>query len=71
MRSEMPNTPFCLFLGIDAFLGFPTWNNWQDILAEAHIIVAHRPNYALPTSGVIADLMQERSQNSPLICINI
>lgn len=63
MRTEIPDTPLCLLLGIDAFLGFASWHCWRDILNLAHIIVAHRPQYHLPTAGIIAELLKERLQN--------
>jgi len=62
MRKEMPGTPLCLLLGIDAFLGFSSWHRWREILNETHIVVAHRPQYQLPTEGVIADLLKENLQ---------
>lgn len=62
LRQELPDTPLCLLVGIDAFLGFPSWNRYKEILAYAHLIVAHRPNYHLPTSGIVADLVKERLQ---------
>lgn len=64
LRNEMPNTPLCLLVGIDAFLGFTTWHRYQEILALCHIVVAHRPHYQLPTTGLIAELMKERLQNT-------
>lgn len=63
MRSEMPDTPFCLLVGIDAFLGFPSWHRWKEILAYAHIIVAHRPHYHLPQAGIVAELIHAHLQN--------
>ncbi len=63
MREEMPTTPLCLLLGIDAFLGFPSWHRWRDILNHAHLIVAHRPQYHLPSTGIIADLLKENLQH--------
>ena len=63
LRQEMPNTPLCLLVGIDAFLGFTSWNRWEEILNNAHIIVAHRPQYHLPATGLIAELMKERLQS--------
>lgn len=62
-HTEMPETPLCLLVGIDAFLGFLSWHQWKEILDHAHIIVAHRPHYYLPTTGTIADLLKERMQN--------
>lgn len=65
MRAEMPDQALCLLLGIDAFLGFASWHRWKDILEEAHLVVAHRPQYQLPKTGVIADLLTSRLQDDP------
>lgn len=62
MRAEMPDTPLCLLVGIDAFLGFSSWHRWEEILDHVHIIVAHRPHYHLPHDGIIADLIHARLQ---------
>ncbi|OGT40155.1 MAG: hypothetical protein A3F12_07830 [Gammaproteobacteria bacterium RIFCSPHIGHO2_12_FULL_38_14] len=67
MHQEMPNTPLCLLLGIDAFLGFTSWHRWQEILNQAHIIVAYRPRYQLPSTGIIADIVKERLQHEHAI----
>jgi nicotinate-nucleotide adenylyltransferase len=63
MRDELPNTPLCLLIGIDAFLGFPSWHRFSEILNCAHIIIAHRPQYRLPGTGIIAELIKERLQH--------
>lgn len=60
MREEMPDHPLCLLVGLDAFLGFTSWHRWEDILRNTHIVVAHRPQYQLPETGVIAELIKER-----------
>ena len=62
LRAEMPRTPLCLFIGMDAFLNFQQWQRWQEIMEHTHIILAHRPNYQLPASGAIADLIKSRLQ---------
>lgn len=62
MREELPETPLCLMMGIDALLGLPSWHRWQEILDYAHIVIAHRPHYHLPQSGNVADLIKQRSQ---------
>jgi len=41
------NTPLCLFVGADAFLGLHTWHRWEDLIALAHVVVAHRPGASL------------------------
>lgn len=57
---KIPQTPFCILIGIDAFLGFTSWHRWQEILDQAHLLVAHRPNYHLPHTGIVAKLIRER-----------
>lgn len=50
LRAEHgPAKPLFLLLGGDAFLGLPTWHRWQELLALAHIVVAHRPG-AMPNA---------------------
>ena len=62
LRAEMPLTPLCLFVGIDAFLQFQNWHRWEEILNNCHLIVAHRPQYNLPQTGLIADMINARLQ---------
>ncbi len=65
LRTDLPQTPLCLIMGIDALLNFPSWHRWQEILTRAHLIVVHRPHYQLPTAGIIADLLKQRLQKNP------
>jgi nicotinate-nucleotide adenylyltransferase len=60
LRATRPKTPLCVIMGIDALLGFPSWHRWEEILTMAHLIVAHRPQYQLPTTGIVAELLKDR-----------
>ena len=60
LHDRLPNTPLCIFMGIDALLNFPSWHKWEAILQLAHLVVAHRPQYQLPKTGVVADLLKQR-----------
>lgn len=60
LRTELPGRPLCLVLGMDAFLGFTGWRRWQDILALAHIVVAHRPGWERPQDAVLGGLLAAR-----------
>ena len=60
LSTAFPNTVLCLLMGIDTFLSLTSWYCWQDIFALAHVLVAHRPSYQLPHSGLIADLLKQR-----------
>ncbi len=43
LRAELGTTRLCLIIGMDAFLGLPTWHDWQRLFTQAHIAVMHRP----------------------------
>jgi nicotinate-nucleotide adenylyltransferase len=34
-------------MGVDAFLGLTTWSRWERLFELAHIVVAHRPGFAV------------------------
>lgn len=63
LRTTRPKTPLCVIMGIDALLGFPSWHRWEEILTIAHLIIAHRPQYQLPKTGIVANLLKERLTN--------
>lgn len=60
LQKNCPDTPLCLIMGIDALLGFTSWHRWEDILKIAHLVIAHRPQYQLPQTGIIAELLKQR-----------
>ena len=59
LREEFPDRPLGLIIGMDAFLGLPTWHRWDEILDYAHIVVAHRPGWKAPDIGVLGELIVE------------
>lgn len=61
LRVEFPDQPLCLILGMDAFLGLPSWHRSAELLSLCHIVVAHRPGWTLPTAGLLADLVSARA----------
>lgn len=59
LRAELGDqTPLCLLLGSDAFLGISTWHRWQELLTLAHIVVAHRPG-ASPHEDAMTPTLRE------------
>jgi nicotinate-nucleotide adenylyltransferase len=64
LHKKIPNTPLCLIMGIDALLHFPSWHRWEDILKQAHLIIAHRPHYHLPQTGIVAELIKQRLKSN-------
>ena len=53
LRDEMPQTPLVLLLGMDAFVHFDQWHQWQRIIELAHIAVASRPGVSMLPEGVV------------------
>ncbi len=60
MRAEFSGRPLGLILGMDAFLGLPTWHRWTELLELAHIVVAHRPGWKAPDLGPLGELISNR-----------
>ncbi len=51
LRADFPQHSLCLLLGMDAFLGLPTWHRWREIFELCHVVVAHRPGWKAPMMG--------------------
>ena len=64
LRREYPQRSLCLLLGMDAFLGLPGWHRWRELLALAHIVVAHRPGWRAPTTGPLGEVMVDHGTGS-------
>ena len=60
LRAELGSAcALCLLMGLDAFLGLTTWSRWQRLFELAHIVIAHRPGFALDPAAVPATLARE------------
>jgi len=44
LREDYPDRSLCLILGLDAFLGLPSWYKWELLITLAHLIVVRRPD---------------------------
>jgi len=65
LRAEVGPRPLCLLLGMDAFLGLPTWHRWTELLDVAHVVVAHRPGWVMPADGPLGKLLAQRRADTP------
>lgn len=53
LRAELGSQrPLCLLMGVDAFLGLPTWSRWESLFGLAHVVIAHRPGFPLDPAGM-------------------
>lgn len=59
LREAFPTRPLGLIVGMDAFLGLTSWHRWDELLAVAHIVVAHRPGWRAPDIGPLGELISE------------
>lgn len=66
LRAELPNTPLCLIVGIDAFLGLPTWYRWRELFGLAHIVVLERPGREAGMSEALRAELQARVTGATL-----
>jgi len=54
--------PICLMMGMDAFLGLPSWHHWQQISEYVHIVVIARPGWQMACCEMDAPLSQWLSE---------
>lgn len=59
LHAEEAQTSWHLVMGADAFLSLPTWKNWQQLFALAHIVVITRPGYAMAETSMSEALRSE------------
>jgi len=60
MREEFGNElPICLILGMDAFLGLPTWFEWEKLLDLTHLIITQRPEINQHFSEPLQKLLEK------------
>jgi nicotinate-nucleotide adenylyltransferase len=64
LRADFPERSLCLLLGMDAFLGMPTWHRWRELFDLCHVVVAHRPGWKAPMTGPLGEVMVDRGTGS-------
>ena len=63
-----PQQPIAWLIGMDAFLGLPSWHAWQRLFALSHFIVAERPGHNVQElSGELAKACENRWTSDPTI----
>ena len=60
LRNENPDRSLCLLLGMDAFLGLPSWRRWRDLLELTNVVVVNRPGWKAPLSGPLGEVLVDR-----------
>lgn len=61
LRAEVGSaTALCLCVGMDSLVTLATWRRWRELTDFAHLVVAARPGWQLPSRGEVADWLAER-----------
>lgn len=61
IQKNAPNNHYYFILGMDAWLNFEQWKNWQEIIKLCHLVVITRPDYSQPS---LNNFWQARCVNS-------
>jgi len=54
LQEQHPECEFNLILGMDAYVNFESWRDWQEILKRVKLIVVNRPGFTAPKKAVNA-----------------
>jgi nicotinate-nucleotide adenylyltransferase len=65
MRAERGAQPIALIMGMDAFAGIDRWHRAPELISLAHIVIALRPKFELPRTGLAAELLSGRRTEDP------
>lgn len=63
LKQEFPESSFYLMLGTDAFLGIQSWQEWNQLIELAHIVVMQRPNETLTMPADLEQWYQQYLAN--------
>lgn len=58
LRNELGDVPLCMMLGLDAFVGLPSWHCWRELISLAHIVVMRRPGKTASYPSELAEMVQ-------------
>ena len=72
LKESFKNEPICLIIGMDSFINFKTWKNWDKFSSLIHLIVLPREgdqpkNKSLDTFDIAKDLNHMKSNLNGLL----
>jgi nicotinate-nucleotide adenylyltransferase len=59
LTQAYPEHEFYFIMGMDSFIQFDRWHQWQSLFELCHIVVCQRPGWPLEHKSPMATLMQE------------
>jgi nicotinate-nucleotide adenylyltransferase len=74
LQQEQPDVSWHLLVGADAFLGLPSWKQWQQLLDRVNLVVRTRPGFAIDEALMAPELLAQyrrRRVDSPAALASI
>ncbi|WP_207063865.1 nicotinate-nucleotide adenylyltransferase [Motiliproteus sp. SC1-56] len=66
LRAELGDErPLIMVLGMDSFLGLPTWHRWQELITLAHMLVVQRPGWRFADNEPMARWVRDYQVTRP------
>lgn len=59
LHPQFKDQSLCLILSTDVFSLFNTWHEWEKILNFCHLIITNRPQYSLPQTTWLKNLLTQ------------
>lgn len=67
LRTLHQGSSLCFMLGMDSFINFTSWLNWEQILDLAHLVVLPRPGYSLTALPLaLQKQLNQRQSTNPV-----
>ena len=70
LRTELgPDRSLAWIVGMDAFLGLPSWYRWTELLDLAHLVVVMRPGYTIDLDAApqLDEWVEQRGTDQPQV----
>ncbi|GAA4892162.1 nicotinate-nucleotide adenylyltransferase [Ferrimonas pelagia] len=65
LKAEQPERTLCFIVGMDSLLSFHRWHRPERILQLAHLVVCHRPGYALDVDSEAQHWLEQHRLSAP------
>jgi nicotinate-nucleotide adenylyltransferase len=65
--ADFPKEKFCLIIGMDAFVYFDKWKDWETITSLANLVITQRPRFdtdSIPSSALIQYMNEKRTNDT-------
>jgi len=63
LRADFPGEKFCLIIGMDAFVNFDTWKDWETITDLVSLVITQRPRFEpdlIPSTDLLQYMNEKR-----------